>query len=95
LAFDPHQQATESSERQRRFRDNHGDTQFLEQRVRVLGAVIVSTTVQNTDKDGLLDVWKDRIRPTGPDIAMLLSTEGMQSQDAAWVDLPERNWGQF
>jgi hypothetical protein len=56
------------------------------------GAVIVSTTVQNTDGDGLVDIWKQPKAPNDPsrpgycDAAV---NEGVCTQgDVNWVDLP-------
>lgn len=62
------------------------------------GASIISTTVKNTDGDGLLDVWKLPKAPNNPrrpgycDAAVL---EGQCTQgDANWVDLPGAAPGQ-
>ncbi len=56
------------------------------------GAIIVSTTVQNTDGDGLLDVWKlpkapyNKLRPGYCDAAV---NQGVCIQGGPnWVDLP-------
>jgi Bacterial Ig-like domain (group 3) len=49
------------------------------------GAVIVSTTVKNTDGDGLLDAWKKSVRPGYCDAAW---KEGVCNPgDPSWVDL--------
>ncbi len=62
------------------------------------GAVIISTTVQNSDGDGLLDVWKlpkapkDSSRPGYCDPAV---NEGACTQgDPNWVDLPNAKQGE-
>lgn len=50
------------------------------------GAVIVSTTVKNTDGDGLLDVWKT---PPTPGYCDASVNEGKCNPgDPSWVDLP-------
>jgi hypothetical protein len=61
------------------------------------GAVIVSTTVKNSDGDGLLDVWKQPKAPNNPlrpgycDASV---NEGVCTQgDTNWVDLPEATKG--
>ena len=51
------------------------------------GAVIVSTTVKDTDKDGLLDSWENAKGYC--DYSTNPSCSG--SQDAGWVDLPNAN----
>jgi hypothetical protein len=59
------------------------------------GAVIFSTTVQNTDKDGLLDVWKAPPNsPNRPGYCDASINGGVCNPgDAAWVDLPGAQLG--
>jgi hypothetical protein len=56
------------------------------------GAVIFSTTVQNSDGDGLLDVWKAPLPPNSPNRPGYCDAsvnEGVCVQgDSSWVDLP-------
>ena len=56
------------------------------------GAIIFSTTVQNTDKDGILDVWKVPAAPNAstPGYCDASVNEGKCNGpgDPAWVDLP-------
>ena len=54
------------------------------------GAVIVSTTVQNTDNDGLLDVWKAPPNsPNRPGYCDASVSEGVCNPgDPSWTDLP-------
>ena len=56
------------------------------------GAVIIATTVQNSDGDGLLDVWKlpkAPNMPSRPGYCDAAVNEGKCTQgDANWVDLP-------
>jgi len=62
------------------------------------GAVIVSTTVQNTDGDGILDVWKVPAVPHSltPGYCDASVNEGQCNGpgDPAWVDLPGAVHGQ-
>ncbi len=60
------------------------------------GAVIVSTTVKNTDNDGILDVWKTPPQSPGrPGYCDAAVNEGACSPgDPSWVDLPGAVHGQ-
>jgi len=59
------------------------------------GVVVFSTTVQNTDKDGLLDVWKAPPNsPNRPGYCDASMNEGACNPgDASWVDLPGAQLG--
>ena len=61
------------------------------------GAIIVSTTVKNSDGDGLLDVWKQpkAPNPSRPGYCDASVNEGVCTQgDANWVDLPGATAGE-
>jgi hypothetical protein len=62
------------------------------------GAVIVSTTVKNSDRDSLLDVWKQPKAPNNPSRPGYCDAsvnEGVCTQgDANWVDLPGATKGE-
>jgi hypothetical protein len=57
------------------------------------GGIIVSTTVKNSDGDGLLDVWK-KASPPGYCDAALNEGKCNGHGDPAWVDLPGAQSGQ-
>jgi hypothetical protein len=57
------------------------------------GAVIVSTTVQNSDKDGLLDVWKQNKGYCDASVNGGACTMGNNS-DPGWVPLPGAQQGE-
>jgi hypothetical protein len=60
------------------------------------GAVIFSTTVKNSDRDGLLDVWKKPPNsPLRPGYCDASVNEGVCAPgDANWVDLPGAKMGE-
>jgi len=59
------------------------------------GVIVFSTTVQNTDKDGLLDVWKAPVNsPNRPGYCDASVNGGVCNPgDASWVDLPGAQLG--
>ncbi len=57
------------------------------------GAVIVSTTVQNSDNDGLIDLWKNN-NPPGYCDASLSPLNNCSTTDPSWVALPGAKTGQ-
>jgi hypothetical protein len=57
------------------------------------GAVIVSTTVKNTDKDGLLNSWKTSNPPGYCDVSINSACTPGNNSDPAWVALPGATLG--
>jgi hypothetical protein len=60
------------------------------------GAVVMSTTVQDSDRDGLLDVWEQNDGYCDAGANRGLTTQGscpLQATDPSWVSLPAANPG--